>query len=46
MSGRELLERQEFNPDWLFYDWIGLFGYISIFLILTYITLRLIKKEK
>ena len=46
VSGRELLDLQDFNPDWMFYDWIGLFVYICIFLTLTYITLRLIKKDK
>ncbi|XP_019854880.1 PREDICTED: ATP-binding cassette sub-family G member 2-like [Amphimedon queenslandica] len=46
VPGEELLEIQGFNPDWLFYDWIGLAGIVTIFFSLTYLTLRLLKKEK
>ncbi len=46
IEGKELLELQGFNVDWLWYDQIGLAGLCLLFLTLGYITLRLVKKEK
>lgn len=45
-EGSALLEVRGFDPDWLFYDWIGIAMYSVIFTTLAYIALRLIKKEK
>ena len=46
VPGEVLLEIQGFDPDWLFYDWIGLAGIVTVFFTLTYIALRLLKKDK
>ncbi|XP_011408115.2 PREDICTED: ABC transporter G family member ARB_01379-like [Amphimedon queenslandica] len=46
VPGSELLSFQGYKTSWLWYDMIGLGGLAVLFLTLTYITLRLIKKEK
>uniref|UniRef100_A0A1X7TD60 ABC-2 type transporter transmembrane domain-containing protein n=1 Tax=Amphimedon queenslandica TaxID=400682 RepID=A0A1X7TD60_AMPQE len=46
VPGSELLSFQGYKTSWLWYDMIGLGGLALLFLTLTYITLRLIKKEK
>ena len=46
MPGRTYLDKLGYNVDWLWYDEIGLAGLSLIYLTLTYITLRLIKKDK
>ena len=46
VPGSEILSYQGYKTSWLWYDMIGLGGLSILFLTLTYITLRLIKKEK
>ena len=46
VPGSEILTSQGYKTEWLWYDQIGLGGLALLFLTLTYITLRLIKKEK
>jgi ATP-binding cassette subfamily G (WHITE) protein 2 len=46
VAGESLLEVQGFDPNWLYYDWLGLFGFILIFTAFTYVVMRLLKKEK
>ena len=46
VPGTEILTSQGYKTEWLWYDQIGLGGLALLFLTLTYITLRLIKKEK
>ena len=46
VPGSEILSYQGYKTSWLWYDMIGLGGLAILFLTLTYITLRLIKKEK
>lgn len=46
VNGTEILENQGFKVSWLWYDQIGLAGLCVLFLVLGYITLRLVKKEK
>ena len=46
VPGSDLLSFQGYKTSWLWYDMIGLGGLALLFLTQTYITLRLIKKEK
>ena len=46
VPGSEILSYQGYKTSWLWYGMIGLGGLAILFLTLTYITLRLIKKEK
>ena len=46
VQGVDILESQGFRVNWLWYDQIGLAGLCVLYLVLGYITLRAIKKEK